>query len=263
MGNAAGKLREECVISSTETMGLESSTTYTKSTSNIIETPLGDLATVVASYDTTAGLTSNSVSSYFHDLGWRSRAYELATSWLKVSNSAAAASASLGGNYGEASPTGLGFELEDAANMELMTSSRLPPHLAANAAAAARGSGGSGAGASDQAEQGSSCSAAKDSSSDGPYENSLTALAFAEAHRRLALHREVGVNEEYDLKFPNATWEDASTILYGAETSILFPGTKWGGLSTDPAIYIQSALESTLDAVMDLDDGRWCGSERE
>jgi hypothetical protein len=268
MGNAAGKLREECVISSTETMGLESSTTYTKSTSNVIETPLGDLATVVASYDTTAGLTSNSVSSYFHDLGWRSRAYELATSWLKVSNSVAAASASLGGNYGEASPTGLGFELEDMANMELMTSSRLPPHLAANdaalsaalSAAAARSGGG---GASDRAEQGSSCSAVKDSSSDGPYENSLTALAFAEAHRRLALHREVGVNEEYDLKFPNATWEDASTILYGAETSILFPGTKWGGLSTDPAIYIQSALESTLDAAMDLDDGRWCGSERE
>ena len=109
VGNAAGKLREECGL------GLSASTTYTsgpcsanglagtcadanacavvggvsypgycsgpaamqccvggaagaEATSSAL-TPLGDLATVVASYDTTAGLSSNAVSSYFHDLG--------------------------------------------------------------------------------------------------------------------------------------------------------------------------------------------------
>jgi hypothetical protein len=252
MGNAAGKLREECVISSTETMGLESNTTYnqtTTTTTTTTPTPLGDLATVVASYDKTAGLTSNSVSSYFHDLGWRSRAYELATSWLKVSNSAAAASASLGGNYAAATPPGLGFELEDDTIQLVSSSSSSSSSQQPTATTTAFSS-------QFQDDVGATCNPVQDPTTDGPYVNSLTSLALAEAHRRLALHREVGMNEEYDLKFPNATWEDASTILYGAETSILFPGVKWGGLSTDPAIFIQSALDTALQTVWDdLDDG--------
>lgn len=57
-------------------------------------TPLGDLATIVCSYDTTMGYSSNSLSSYFHDLGWRQRIHDLVTStWLGQT------SETLGGNY--------------------------------------------------------------------------------------------------------------------------------------------------------------------
>ena len=69
-------------------------------------TPLGDLASVVCSYDTTAGYSSNSLSSYFHDLGWRNRILDLVTgNWLGRS------AESLGGNYGESSPSDLEFDI--------------------------------------------------------------------------------------------------------------------------------------------------------
>ena len=46
-------------------------------------TPLGDLATIVCSYDETQGYTSNSLSAYFHDIGGRDRIYELVSGdWL-------------------------------------------------------------------------------------------------------------------------------------------------------------------------------------
>mmetsp|Transcript_1738 Transcript_1738/g.3111 ORF Transcript_1738/g.3111 Transcript_1738/m.3111 type:complete len:275 (-) Transcript_1738:164-988(-) len=69
------------------------------------KTPLGDLSTIICSYDVTEGYSSNSLSSYFHDLGWRSRAYNMVTSWLGQGSN------SLGGNYGEASPADLGLDL--------------------------------------------------------------------------------------------------------------------------------------------------------
>jgi len=30
--------------------------------------------------------------------------------------------------------------------------------------------------------------------------------------------------------------------MYGAEESLLFPTVKWGGMSTDTSIFVQSAL---------------------
>lgn len=96
IANAAGKLRTECISA-----GIDSSVT-----SKHGKTLLGDLATIVCSYDTTAGYSSNSLSSYFHDLGWRDRIHGLVTGkWLGRSNE------TLGGNYGEVSPTDLGFIL--------------------------------------------------------------------------------------------------------------------------------------------------------
>jgi hypothetical protein len=56
-------------------------------------TPLGDLATIICSYDSTQGYSSNSLSSYMHDLGWRQRAHDMVTDWL------GRPSESLGGNY--------------------------------------------------------------------------------------------------------------------------------------------------------------------
>lgn len=276
MGNAAGKLREECT-NGVSSLGLDASVTYSSGpctnaaglsgvcadinacsfaggvsyaglcngpapmqccvgagSGSAALTPLGDLATVVASYDTTAGLTSNSVSSYFHDLGWRSRALELAQSWLRPSPSAQPQS--LGGNYGEPTPAYLGFTAEVSASGASASGTS-----ASDVNASARGLGGELSGGLG----GGTCAATVDPAGDGPYSNSLTALALAEAHRRLALHREV----DLPLAFPNATWADAAELLYGAEASVLFPGTLWGGLTADPAIFVQAGLEKALEAV--------------
>lgn len=255
IGNAAGALREECTDGAG--LGLEANSTYSSGACTTPDgsglcadasacaanggtalsgyctgptamqccvgladpdaaarTPLGDLATVVASYDTSAGLTSNSVASYFHDLGHRDRALALATDWLVVPSASAAAASSLGGNYGEDTPSDLGFDLTDA-------------------------------------DDAVSCSAEPDAATDGPYSNSLTALALAEAHRRLALHRELLGGDSGGLVFPNTTWVDAQALLNGAERSALFPddgGLTWGGLTADPAIFVQMGLESALEA---------------
>lgn len=212
MGNAAGKLREECDgawvgLDATESGGAEPTA------------PLGDLATIVASYDQTQGFSSNGVSSYFHDLGWRQRAHDLiARDWLalnpEVSGDAAVANASLGGNYGEPSPSpSFGFELETANGKR-----------------------------DDRTGTGSSCEAEPDSPPE-IYVNSLTALALAEAHRRIALHRETTDS------LPSAKWADVQAMLYGAgrDASAMFPdGLDWGGMSADPAIFIQDAFDSAL-----------------
>ena len=162
-------------------------------------TPLGDLATVICSYDTTAGYSSNSLSSYFHDIGWRDRIDGLVVNWLGAKGQ------SLGGNYGEATPSDLGFVVtstEDVSN--------------------------------------STCAVDKDP---WPtvYSNSISALSAAEMTRRIAQHREVNPS----LQFPGATWTDMKTLLYGAEQSALFPGLQWGGMTTDTAIFVQSADKMT------------------
>ena len=69
------------------------------------DTPLGDLATIVCSYDTTQGYSSNSLSSYFNDIGGRQKLDNELHEWL-----GAPSDQSLGGNYGEPSPSDLGFE---------------------------------------------------------------------------------------------------------------------------------------------------------
>lgn len=160
-------------------------------------TPFGDLASVICSYDTTAGYSSNSLSSYFHDIGWRDRIDDLVVNWLGAKDQ------SLGGNYGEATPSDLGFVVttpEDPSN--------------ANA----------------------TCAVDKDP---WPkvYSNSISSLSAAELTRRIALHREI----DEKLRFPGSTWTDMQTILYGAESSALFPGLQWGGMTTDTGIFVQSA----------------------
>ena len=40
-------------------------------------------------------------------------------------------------------------------------------------------------------------------------------------------------------RFPNATWSDVQDILYGARSSLLFPGELWGGMAADISIYTQ------------------------
>lgn len=145
MANAAGHLRSEESSCSEGKFGLDSATTGKHGV-----TPLGDLATIVCSYDTTAGYSSNSLSSYFNDLGWREREDGLVEDWLS-----AGAGQSLGGNYGEATPSDLGFTLTSSID---------------------NGS--------------ESCVADKDP---WPtvYSNTISSLSAAEMTRRIALYREV------------------------------------------------------------------------
>lgn len=208
IANAAGHLRvDETSVScsnASETMGLDSSTEGKDGV-----TPLGDLATVVCSYDTTAGYSSNSLSSYFHDIGFRDRADALVANngWLLGTNldpKYSPQNQSLGGNYGEATPSDLGFS------------------LTSNSADAYQ------------------CTVDKDP---WPtvYDNSISSLSAAEMTRRIVQHREI----PEVMRFPGMQWEDAASALYGAEESLLFPSLQWGGMSADTAIFLQSSLNMT------------------
>ena len=61
-----------CSRSAGVSCGLDGSTTGSHGA-----TPLGDLATIVATYDATQGYSSNSLASYFHDVGHRDRLHDL------------------------------------------------------------------------------------------------------------------------------------------------------------------------------------------
>jgi hypothetical protein len=325
MGNAAGKLREECGgDGDTNTagggcIGLDAveaveGASSSSSSSSFTSALLGDLATIVASYDTTQGLSSNAVSSYFHDLGTRQRAHDLlAQTWLalnpNVSGADAAAAASLGGNYGEASPASLGFSLATNTNsttsrVNAPSSPSFSSSLDVNKEKEQK---------DEEESEDASATATCEATPDTPattYANSLTALALAEAHRRLVLHREVAA----PLKLPSAAWADAQVLLYGAGTttdpaapafanaenqttttaftssssssvssavgtggggsgsssngapltSVLFgpAGVDFGGLTADPAIFLQSALDESLASSPSSSSSEAAGSGR-
>jgi hypothetical protein len=107
MANAAGHLRtnETNCRKGPVGPGLDCSVTESKHG----KIPLGDLSTIICSYDHTAGYSSNALSSYFHDIGWRDDANALVNEWLGSVGGAAAQT--LGGNYGEATPSDLGFTI--------------------------------------------------------------------------------------------------------------------------------------------------------
>ncbi len=151
MGNAGGHLRTNesapCV-SGASGPGLTSNSLKTKHGS----TPLGDFATVICSYDTTAGYSSNSLSSYFNDIGWRDRENSLVNSWLGSVAVSGVESQSLGGNYGEATPSDLGFDFTQS--------------------------------------NGGNCTANKDKTTT-VYQNHISAVSAVEMARRLILNREI------------------------------------------------------------------------
>lgn len=103
VANAAGRLRSNETSCVRDEFGLPSNTS-----GNHDATPLGDLITIICSYDETAGYSSNGLSSYFHDIGWRDRIHSLVGSaWLDLS-----ANQTLGGNYGVATPSDLSFTMD-------------------------------------------------------------------------------------------------------------------------------------------------------
>jgi len=248
MVNAAGRLRSnesQCGAGNAynRQFGLDGDVT-----GNEGPTALGDLATIVCSYDHTQGYSSNALSSYFHDIGWRQRLYDLVQDWLLVGNDNDTLDSdvgrtrshsddsnkkqqqqrqqtggneeegrgqgqdplSLGGNYGEPTPTDLSFDVESGRPADRPDGNQDP----------------------------STCSVDQDPQP-VTFSNSLSALAAAELLRRIALHREL----DQSLQFPGATWRDIQTVLYGAETSLFFSGLQWGGMTADTAIFLQAALD--------------------
>jgi hypothetical protein len=194
MSNAAGHLRSGESTCTKDLLGINNAVTKGKHG----DTLLGDLATIVCSYDTTAGYSSNSLSSYFHDLGWRDRLNnDVLHTWLFTGKNI---SQTLGGNYGEATPSDLSYTLTDS-NTKTQT-----------------------------------CVADKDP---WPkvYSNTIAPLTAAELTRRIVLHRDLSSS---NYQFPGNHWEDMQSILYGAENSLFFPGQNWGGMTADTAIYLQS-----------------------
>jgi len=87
VANGAGNLEKKC------RMSLDAS---------VSGKPLGDLVTIITSYDGTKGYTSNGLAKYFATLGGKSRFSGLVTSFLGRRGE------SLGGSYGESYPN-IGF----------------------------------------------------------------------------------------------------------------------------------------------------------
>eukprot|EP00039_Didymoeca_costata_P006844 m.93937 g.93937 ORF g.93937 m.93937 type:complete len:447 (+) comp13421_c0_seq1:203-1543(+) len=178
------------------------------------KTILGDLATVICSYDTTAGYTSNSLGKWFgSEVGGSNNLNELVLSWLgnkpRTGDNASEWTESMGGSYGEAPPADLALHKFFQNNESSCTLPSKPQLF---------------------------------------YPNTLSPLSAAEWLRRIVLHRSVLPEH----KVPNMQWEDAEDIMYGAapNTSNLFslPVTM-GGMSASTDIFVQSGLNvSTLQS---------------
>ncbi len=84
-------------------------------------------------------------------------------------------------------------------------------------------------------------------SSAGPA-NHLSSYTMAEIVRRLALHRELEAT-----RLPGIQWPDLRVLFYGGEGSAKYG--KWGGMSADRAVYIQSGHD--MDYIEKRSKGRW------
>jgi hypothetical protein len=170
-------------------------------------TPLGDLATIICSYDRTMNYTSNSLARYFHDLGGRKRANWLIQEWL-----GAGKNQSFGGNYGEPTPRDLSFTLT-------------------------RGDATEKPGAAQD-----TCTVPPDHSGI-IIPNSLSVLTMVELVKLIVMHRDLPPA----LALPRVTWEDLQQELYGhGGEDGLFPSVQWGGMASDTAIFMQAAVEASL-----------------
>jgi len=93
--DAGGLLFDKCQTTTTNVNGLNSNTLGKHGT-----TPLGDLVTIIVTYDKTQNYTSNALGKYFASVGGHERLNHLIHSWMKRNTSQ-----SLGGSYGEPSTT--------------------------------------------------------------------------------------------------------------------------------------------------------------
>lgn len=169
-------------------------------------TPLGDLGTVIVTYDETAGYTSNGLARYFANTGNHTRLNSLIQTWLNRPKE------NLGGFYGSLAPSDLSYNFVEPIRGQ--------------------------------------CSIQADNITGIP--DLLSPLTTVELLRRLVLHREIKQKN----RFPYLTWPSVQNILYGAEKSILFPGTTFGGMSADIQILVQSGIPN-LQEIDANNGGQW------
>ena len=112
-------------------------------------------------------------------------------------------SESFGGDYGEPVPSSVGYVL--------------------------RPGGGSGP----------SQSVAPDPPPQPPIGNRMSCLSMAEWLRRIVCTRE----EAVDGTGSGWEWADSAAMMYGANSSGMFPGLQWGGLSMGTDVYLQGAVD--------------------
>ena len=184
------------------------------------EVPLGDLATIIASYDVTAGYTSNSLAYYFRGIAQGKRLqqvldsgsclFSLCSRFVRLIAFCAVvpnSSSTLSGSYGEPMTQDFGLDSSTFSGENagaIMSGVALPD----------------------------TCTLSIDHS---PVvsNNSLSSIASAQLLLRLVLHRELPLTARY----PLLQWSDIQDLLYGAgERSRLFPGVLWGGMSADTGL---------------------------
>jgi len=224
MSFAAGKLRQG-IIEKEGNMKCEAGLDeYTLGRHGL--TALGDLATVIVSYDETMGYTSNSLAAYFNTIAFREREKDLVEYWLgDVSSPLRPVDAqSLGGDYGEKPPSDLHFSYTKQAEQGEKRSLEWCPIIHDNT-----------------------------TQSDPKIPNSISALSHVELLRRLVLHREI----QADMRYPGMTWTDVQQILYGhgTDTHGYFDTQAWGGMTADTGIFLQSAVN--LSQVDTKYPGQW------
>lgn len=83
------------------------------------------------------------------------------------------------------------------------------------------------------------CSVVPDTAANDGNSNTLSALTAAELVKRIVLPRELPAAQV----FPNTTWRDSQTLLYGAAPSIMFPKSKWGGMSANSLDMIREGID--------------------
>ena len=246
-------------------IGLNSTNARTTSSSNHSYIALGDLATIITSYDETMGYTSNSLAAWFNSLAQRDYENKLIQSWVSSSNddnrSQKRAEStkdgedlqwlelqSLGGDYGEDEPSDLAG----------------PPIILRSSSSSNNNNNGN------NDKEVVYCMVPPDNSD--KYSNTLSALTQADLILRIVQHRDI----EKEFRYPSVTWNDMQQILYGSggsyesssngnmssnenenedEDGGLFPEQWWGGMTADTAIFVQSGLNMTF--VEEKSDGRW------
>jgi hypothetical protein len=81
--------------------------------------------------------------------------------------------------------------------------------------------------------------------------NYLSTVTLAESLKRLVMHR-----EDVSTRLPNFAEPDRQILFYGSgSASAWFRNQRWGGLSADKAIYLQSALD--IPKVEQASKGTW------
>ena len=192
------------------------------------EVPLGDLATIIASYDVTAGYTSNSLAYYFRGIAQGKRLQQVLDSGpciltlllppclTKVFYAVAPNSSStLSGYYGEPMTQDFGLDSSTFSGENagaIMSGVALPD----------------------------TCTLSIDHSPVAG-NNSLSSIAAAQLLLRLVLHRELPLTA----RFPLLQWSDIQDLLYGAgERSRLFPGVLWGGMSADTGAPLSNQFDA-------------------